>query len=183
MYVSCGKLPFGSCYCTKINDTDILRRKVDLQSFFFITKRFCMIRKINLSSPKSHQRMRKKKFCANSTPCSQAVTHPSTDEARRCLTSVIGREPVRSAWYGRWQENWPDISIMTPVQFDLTKTSDGQHQMALGRRHWPKVELLWCSSKTKSCNGNHFLQEKLHQYIEMCISVFEMEVASAWHWS
>ena len=35
MYVSCGKLPFGSCYCTKINDTDILRRKVDLQSFFF----------------------------------------------------------------------------------------------------------------------------------------------------
>ena len=27
---------------------------------------------------------------------SQAVTHPSTDQARRCLTSVIGREPVFS---------------------------------------------------------------------------------------
>ncbi|GBP51646.1 hypothetical protein EVAR_96242_1 [Eumeta japonica] len=38
---------------------------------------------------------------ANITRCSQAVTHPSTDRARRCLTSVIGREPVRSAWYGR----------------------------------------------------------------------------------
>ena len=27
---------------------------------------------------------------------SQAVTHPSTNQARRCLTSVIGREPVYS---------------------------------------------------------------------------------------
>ena len=163
------RLLLGSCYSTLVNYwqeeltfyTDILRRKVDLR-FFFITKRFCMIRKINLSSPKSHQRMRRKKLSANSTPCSQAVTHPSTDEARRCLTSVIGREPVLSAWYGRWQENCPVISIMTPVQFDLTKTSDGQHQMAPGKRHWPKVELLWCFSKTKSCNGNPFLQEKLH---------------------
>ncbi|GBP48434.1 hypothetical protein EVAR_32836_1 [Eumeta japonica] len=28
----------------------------------------------------------------------QAVTHPSTDHARRRLTSVIGREPVHSTW-------------------------------------------------------------------------------------
>jgi hypothetical protein len=28
----------------------------------------------------------------NGTRCSQAVTHPSTDRARRCLTSVIGRQ-------------------------------------------------------------------------------------------
>ena len=27
---------------------------------------------------------------------SQAVTHPSTDQAQHCLTSVIGREPVLS---------------------------------------------------------------------------------------
>ena len=32
---------------------------------------------------------------------SQAVTHPNTNQARRCLTSVIGREPVLSTWYGR----------------------------------------------------------------------------------
>ena len=40
---------------------------------------------------------------ANSTRGSQAVTHPSTNRARRCLTAVIGREPVLSTWYGRWQ--------------------------------------------------------------------------------
>ena len=38
-----------------------------------------------------------------STRYSQAVTHPSTNLARRCLTSVIGREPVFSTWYGRRQ--------------------------------------------------------------------------------
>ena len=35
------------------------------------------------------------------TWCSQAVTHLSTNHARRCLTAVIGREPVFSTWYGR----------------------------------------------------------------------------------
>ena len=35
---------------------------------------------------------------------SQAVTHPSTDLTRRCLTSVIGREPVFSTWCGRRHE-------------------------------------------------------------------------------
>ena len=36
-----------------------------------------------------------------STGYSQAVTHPSTNPAQCCLTSVIRREPVHSAWYGR----------------------------------------------------------------------------------
>ena len=34
------------------------------------------------------------------TRYSQAVTHLSTNRARRCLTSVIRREPVFSTWYG-----------------------------------------------------------------------------------
>ena len=38
---------------------------------------------------------------AYNTRDSQAVTHPSTNRARRCLTSVIRREPVYSTWYGR----------------------------------------------------------------------------------
>ena len=46
-------------------------------------------------------RQGERKESANSTRCSQAVTHPSTNRAQRCLTSVIGREPVCSTWYGR----------------------------------------------------------------------------------
>ena len=57
-----------------------------------------------------------------STRYSQVVTHPSTNPAQSCLTSVITREPVHSAWYGlrtlhcthkhllnahtHWQEDW-----------------------------------------------------------------------------
>ncbi|OXA44502.1 hypothetical protein Fcan01_20555 [Folsomia candida] len=41
-----------------------------------------------------------KKVDAKGTRDSQAVTHPSTNRARRCLTSVIGRELVHSTWYG-----------------------------------------------------------------------------------
>ena len=40
---------------------------------------------------------------ANSIWYSQAVTHPSTNQTQRCLTSLIGREAVCSTWYGRWQ--------------------------------------------------------------------------------
>ncbi|PVD37678.1 hypothetical protein C0Q70_00277 [Pomacea canaliculata] len=36
---------------------------------------------------------KKSKMFAYSTRCSQALSHPSTNRARRCLTSVIGREP------------------------------------------------------------------------------------------
>ena len=32
------------------------------------------------------------------------VTHPSTEQAQCCLTSVIGREPVLSMWYGLRQQ-------------------------------------------------------------------------------
>ena len=42
-----------------------------------------------------------KKKEAYNTCGSQAVTHPSTKQAQHCLTSVIGREPVYSVWYGR----------------------------------------------------------------------------------
>ena len=34
---------------------------------------------------------------------SQAVPHPSTNQAQRCLTSQIGRDAVCSTWYGRRQ--------------------------------------------------------------------------------
>ena len=49
-------------------------------------------------SPKLNHIFDKKGY---NTWCSQAVSHPSTNQALCCLTSVIGREPVHSTWYGR----------------------------------------------------------------------------------
>ena len=57
----------------------------------------------NFINHTKQQKERKKKKSAYSTRCSQAVTHLSTNRARRCLTSVIRREPVGSTWYGRRQ--------------------------------------------------------------------------------
>ena len=48
--------------------------------------------------PRGQKRDKKSKD-ANSTQCSQAVSHPSTNQAQHCLTSVIGRELVHSMWY------------------------------------------------------------------------------------
>ena len=50
------------------------------------------------AAPKRKDRRSKRAY---GTWYSQAVTHPSTNQARRCLTSVIGRELVLSTWYGR----------------------------------------------------------------------------------
>lgn len=50
------------------------------------------------------------KKSANSMRCSQVVTLPSTNRTRCSLTAVIRREPVFSAWYGRWQQ-WYSIVI------------------------------------------------------------------------
>ena len=47
---------------------------------------------------------------AYDTGYSQAVTHPSTNPARPGLTSVIGREPVYSRWYGRRRKTRRQIS-------------------------------------------------------------------------
>ena len=45
-----------------------------------------------------------KKAC--NTRCSQAVTHLSTDRARRSLSSEIERDREHSTWYGRRQKSW-----------------------------------------------------------------------------
>ena len=45
--------------------------------------------------------MEGKKWFAYGTRHTLAVTHPVTNRARRCLTSVIGRELLVSTCYGR----------------------------------------------------------------------------------
>ena len=72
------------------------------------------------------------KFCLKkskvySTRYSQAVTHPSTNRARRCLTSVIGREPVYSTWYGRrhWKMAHKPIYVCAfHIRQEVTTGSD-----------------------------------------------------------
>ena len=54
-----------------------------------------------LKKKNKKQTRRIKEIIVYNTWCSQAVTHLSTNHARRCLTSVIGRELVFSARYGR----------------------------------------------------------------------------------
>ena len=50
---------------------------------------------------------------AYNTCSSQAVTHPSTKQAQHCLTSVIGREPVYSVWYGHRHKSLPLIFVIS----------------------------------------------------------------------
>ncbi len=56
----------------------------------------------------------------NSTRCSQAVTHPSTDQAQHCLTSVIRRELVCSMWCGRclWRSALDSLFVKTERLLD-----------------------------------------------------------------
>ena len=57
-----------------------------------------------------------KMFDANNIWCSQAVTHPSTNQTQRCLTSLIGREAVCSTWYGRWHQQMDESGYLCNVQ-------------------------------------------------------------------
>ena len=84
--------------------------KQSLENFVFKILKQNEIWKKKSEKKKNTDRMREEKREKNkiknayNTRYSQAVTHPSTDRARRCLTAVIGREPVFATWYGRRQQ-------------------------------------------------------------------------------
>ena len=63
---------------------------------------------------KTDDKKKQQKWNAYNPWCSQAVTHRSSNHAQRCLTSVIGREPVFSTWFVMWR----NLSIIFHV-FDL----------------------------------------------------------------
>ena len=78
---------------------------------------------------------------AYNTRYSQAVSHPSTNRALCCLTSVIGREPVYSAWYGRRQRT----SLL-----NLFKSKQWRHRLNLfffsSSGNAPPTSMEWGSS-------------------------------------
>ena len=80
-----------------------------------------------------------KKQKAYNTRYSQAVTHPSTNRARRRLTSVIGRERVFSTWYGRRHES----GVVQPTLW-LIKTSITKIHNITAWRYMYHVTLAEC---------------------------------------
>ncbi|GBP72550.1 hypothetical protein EVAR_9695_1 [Eumeta japonica] len=79
LYREGGRYYDGRCVSLKLQRDPHCKRDVELYKY-----KNCLLARLGQQK-------------ANITRCSQAVTHPSTDRARRCLTSVIGREPVYSA--------------------------------------------------------------------------------------
>lgn len=72
---------------------------------------------------------RKKK--AYSTRYSQAVSHPSTNQARPCLASEIRRDRARSGWYGRRRRRLPRNASRACAGFH--RSAQGQGRAAEGR--------------------------------------------------
>ena len=56
-------------------------------------------------------KLTRKNIKVYSTWYSQAVTHPCTNQAQRCLALVIGQEPAFSTLYGRRQVLNFEVSI------------------------------------------------------------------------
>ena len=88
------------------------------------------------------QRCDKKSAKANNTWGSHVVTHHSTNQARRCLTSEIGRDPVFSMRYGRKQSS-------------CFRETRGPHQggflgWALGFRKAKKERVCKCTAPRES---------------------------------
>ena len=87
---------------------------------------------------------------AYGTGCSQAVPHPSTIPARRCLTSVIRRERVCSSWYGRRRQTWisnATLSILGQTSVIIKISNNGMIQKRLACP-LGRVTKIYHSSKT-----------------------------------
>ena len=63
---------------------------------------------------------KKAKRNAYDTWYSQAVPHPSTNQAQRCLTSQIGRDAVFSTWYGRRRPQGYKTGLYAPLSPSVT---------------------------------------------------------------
>ena len=87
---------------------------------------------------------------AYDTRCSQAVPHPSTILARRCLTAVIGREQVCSSWYGRRQSVDKFFSTHSSSSFSPHTTSSSSE-----RRDAPRCNHRIVTDKKYQTSNSH----------------------------
>ena len=104
---------------------------------------------------------------------SQAVTHPSTNTTRCCLTSVIGRELVLSTWYGRrhWLK-WKIDHVLKNIQVEPSQTVWGGfllYRNTLHKSHL--VATLYNTSYTPKykCGGSWFQSPKYWQSCQKCV--------------
>ena len=79
-------------------------------------------------------RKEKQKQNAYDTWYSQAVPHPSTNQAQRCLTSQIGRDAVCSTWYGRRRGACPK----SPSYSTRAPTANAEHGTRARSAHLPR---------------------------------------------
>ena len=106
---------------TQVNLTDILRRKVDLRSFLQNQEILHDSKNNRPIKSKITPKNEKKKLSANSTPCSQAVTHPSTDEARRCF--LQWSDENRCAQHGTYPPAMLKLSILYNTHISILTLS------------------------------------------------------------
>ena len=93
------------------------------------------------------------------TWCSQVVSNPSTNQARRGLTSLIRREVVLSSWYGRNSFSFLCCSSFLAFRHEANGLCDVKQahksgipflvstlflQLLLSSCHFTSVVPLWC---------------------------------------
>ena len=91
------------------------------QGIWMSTRPSCFFHWPSFSQGEGHKRQNLQNVYSNLY--SQAVTHPSTNRSRPCLTSVIGRELVHSRWYGRRHPSRGKI-LMQNLKNSGTRFSD-----------------------------------------------------------
>ena len=106
-----------------------------------------------------------------STRYSQVVTHPSTDRARRCLTTVIGREPVYSTWCGRNRWNALNNLHLYLSEFWSIPSQPATSQVMWRKCIWVNVESTWnkkgCEWLDNDCFSKAWTKH-VRGYLQIC---------------
>ena len=103
----------------------------------------------------------KEKRSAYSTKYSQAVSHPSTNMARCCLTAVIRRELVLSTWYGRRRQTSTDFALTLKNIFRKLAGCFPEGKIPL----WEKTYWGKSSGKPPTIKANRYMIESPKQFI------------------